>query len=198
LQYEAMMKRPLSLLYQPGGKLGGVSGTAELAADINAALSRGFSKESDFPSAGPLYKSIYTENLQKIIWDKLLVFDLPQDFEVGLAWKQQRLVYVQPYYAWVNATYVAEDAPGGYTIEATFELPASKEAAITLGPQKYTYAVKNGTGTGKYVIDSDGRVRSMETAMHAYFNSALIAGSQKIPFDQYYTNIKYKIERQDK
>ncbi|MFN0196597.1 MAG: hypothetical protein ACKVT0_07615 [Planctomycetaceae bacterium] len=196
LQYEAMMKRPLTLLYQPNGTLDGVAGTTELAADIDRALVGGFTEETDYPSSRPLYKSIYSEKLQKLIWDKLLVFDLPADFEVGLEWKQQRLIYVQPFYAWANGKFIAEDADdGGYSIEATFDFPANKESSVTFGPQRYAYSVKNGTGTGKYVIDSDGRVRSLETVMHVYFKNSLIAGDQTIPFDEYYSKIEYKIER---
>lgn len=197
LQYLALRKHPLTLTYAADGSLAGVQGLGPLGAEVDAGMARDFSRAHDFAASRALYRTIYTEGVQKALWNQILVFDLPEEFEVGVPWTTQRLMYIQPYYVWVRGTYTAEDAPdGGYRIEASFEVPASKQASAKFDAQQYLYTVKNGTGTGKYVIEADGRVRNMELALHTYLDVVLIASGQRIPMDQYYSRLKLKLDRQ--
>jgi hypothetical protein len=198
LQYLTLREKPLTLRYAADGALDGVEGFAEVAAGIDAGMVKFFSRELDFATSRSMYRQMYTENVQKALWNQVLVFDLPDDFEVGVPWTKQRLMFIQPYYVWVRGTYTAEDSPdGGYVITATYEVPAAKQAKFKADTQEYLYTVKNGTGTGTYEIDDDGRMRSMDMTLHVYLDTVLIAGGQRIPMDKSYHRLKLNVERQE-
>ena len=194
----AMKKHPLELVYEPSGKLTATGDLKPLAAAVDAMLAKDFQSQPDFPNTRVMLQLIFTEGLHKTIWDDLLVVDLPPQFEPGIEWKEKKLSYIQPFYAWLDATHLAEEsADGSLEIESTYKAPAGKPANIKFGNQDYDYTVKNGEGTGKFKLDRDGKVRELDTTWHVYFAVTLNAGGTKIPFDEFYQRLKYKIERKE-
>lgn len=198
LQYLVLKEKSLQLFYEPGGKLAQVRGSKEVGERIDAQMARYFQNQPDFPNTRVLYKLIYTDELQKVLWDDLLIVDLPADFSPGVEWKEKRLSFVQPFYVWMDATHLAEEqADGALELETRYNMPKSKPANIRFGNQDYDYAVKNGTGDGKFTLDPDGKVRKLETTWHVYLDVTLNAGGQRIPFDEFYHRVKFRIERKD-
>lgn len=193
----AMKQHPLELVYEPSGKLVATGDLKPLAATVDAMLAKDFQSQPDFPNTRVMFQYIFTEALHKTIWDDLLIVDLPADFEPGIEWKERKLGYLQPFYSWMDATHLAEESAAGLEIESTYKMPAGKPANIKFGNQDYDYRVKDGEGTGSFTLDADGKVRKLETTWHVYFDVSLNAGGQRIPFDEFYQRLKYKIERQD-
>ncbi len=197
-EFIAMKKTPLELYFEPTGKLAAVGGLKPLAAEVDRLLVKDFQNELSFANERVMYQTLYTDNLQKLAWDDLFVIDLPADFEVGAEWKERRLSFLQPFYVWMDATHLAEEgADGTLDIETTYNMLKSQQGNIKFANQNYDYKVKNGTGEGKFKLDPDGKVRTLDTTWHVYFDATLNAGGQKIPFDEFYTRLKYKIERKD-
>jgi hypothetical protein len=192
-----MKKHPLELLYEPGGKLAAVGGLKSLAGAVDELLTKDFRSLPDYVNTRVLFQQIHTEALQRTIWDDLLIVDLPAEFEAGVEWKEKKLAYIQPFYAWMDATHLAEEGAQGLEIESTYKMPAGKPANIRFANQDYDYTVKSGEGTGKFELDPDGKVRTLETTWHAYFDVALNVGGQRIPFDEFYQRLKFKIERRE-
>jgi hypothetical protein len=194
----AMKKHPLELFYEPGGKLAATGGLKPLATTVDAMLTKDFQSQPDFPNTRILFQLMFTDGLHKTIWDDLLIVDLPQQFEPGVEWKEKKLTYIQPFYAWLQGTHLAEEGAGGsLDIESTYKVPPGKPANIKFGNQDYDYTVKNGEGTGKFKLDADGKVRELDTTWHVYFDVTLNAGGTRIPFDEFYQRLKYKIQRKE-
>ncbi len=198
LPFLVMKQRPLQLFYEPAGVLAAVAGGKELAADIDPLLTKHFRQEPDYANARVFMPMLMADKVQKLVWDDLLIVDLPQDFELGNEWKEQKLAYVQSFYVWMNVTHLADEGlDGSLEIESTYKMPKSKPANVKFGNQDYDYTIKNGEGTGKFKLDPDGTVRQLDTTWHVYFDMTLNAGAQKIPFDEFYHRLRYKIERLD-
>jgi hypothetical protein len=196
LPFLVMKTQPLQLHYESSGKLAAVTGGKEIAEQIDPLLTKHFRNEPDFPNAKVFFPMLMAENVQKLVWDDLLIVDLPEEIDAGTEWKEQKLTYVQSFYVWMNVTHLADvGLDGSLELESTYKMPKSKPANVKFGNQDYDYTVKNGEGTGTFKLDPDGTVRELDTTWHVYLDTTLNAGGQKIPFDEFYHRLKYKIRR---
>ena len=193
----AMKRHPLELVYEPSGALAGVRGLKAAAADVDAMLVKDFQRHIDFGPTRAIFPQIYTEGVQKAMWEDLLVVDLPNDLEPGVEWKERQLGYIQPFYVWMDTARVAQERDGGWEIETSYQMPKGKTASVKFDIQTFEYSVKNGEGGGTLKLDADGKVRELKTIWHVYFDLTAIALGQRTPVDELYQRVKYSIVRQD-
>ncbi len=210
LPYIAQLKKPLTLWFKDGGQLDSVTGSKAVSAEVDGMLGRMFRTDPSFESTKAFYQRGYRDAVQQWIWKDRILFELPEDFELGAEWKQKDVRVFSMYYINVDGEFVSVDeSADGTELEVTYDVPATGKASFEYGNQKYEYAAKNGTGEGKITVRPDGWLHSAETTTHAYFDVTLHSGpttvtvagmtisvgAQSIPFDDYYVRIGHKVER---
>ena len=195
--YAAHLAVPLKLLFNKGGELVDVEGSAELTKELERLLTRDFSDLPVYPNALQAGRIRCLKDTLKRQWDGLFTIAFPQDFEPEKAWNTKAVYAITGgYVGWIHGKHTAVEADNnGFTLTTEYELPRTGVAVLKNATgSENEYFVKNGTGKGTMTRDAEGWATKHTRELHVYLSITLKFSGAEIPSERY-SKFVHTVER---
>lgn len=182
----AMQRSPLQLLFDARGHVTGLGGGDAMRKEMDSLLQKYFGSHPAYRNTVMAYRTEYGDAAFQMIWQNMLVQELPSDFDIDEEWQVKRPLMAGNNRVSLGETNTAKDAgSGAIEIKTNVKLPRTEPITIKKHSSDTIYYVKNGTGSGITIVDPDGWIRKSDTTLHIYISSTNKSPGAEFPMEFY-------------